>query len=131
MSYCSEEEVNSLFGDISDDVSTEMFETAINNSTAWIDANLKRNFVPIPTTNPDALRTVAIYHSASDILLSLYHGDEMPVQYDVWFNKAQSLLDDYITAYNNSEAEESDLVSHQPVAHSKSLTYKQKRRRFY
>ena len=126
--YCTKEEVNSLFGDISDDITDEMFNTALDNSTAWIEANLKRNYVPIPTTNPNALRTVAIYHSASDIILSLYHGDELPVQYDVWFNKAQGLLDDYIESYLNSEAEEEDLVAHQMVKHSKGLTYQQKRR---
>ena len=127
--YCTKEEVNSLFGDISDDITDEMFNTALDNSTAWIEANLKRNYVPIPTTNPNALRTVAIYHSASDIILSLYHGDELPVQYDVWFNKAQGLLDDYIESYLNSEAEEEDLVAHQMVKHSHGRTYQQKRHR--
>ena len=78
---------------------------------------------------PSGLRTAAIYYAASDILLSLYHGDELPVQYDVWFQKAQGLLDDYISSYLNSEAEEADLVKHQMVKHSKGLTYNQKRGR--
>ena len=156
MSYCTKEEVNSLFGDISDDITDEMFTTVIANSTAWIESNLKKSYVPLPTITirlvnddgsttvvesmtshtatynlsnvPNGLRTAAIYYAASDILLSLYHGDELPVQYDVWFNKAQSLLDDYINAYKNSEAEEADLVKHQMVKHSKGLTYNQKRR---
>ena len=127
--YCSIEDVNSMFGDISDEVSTEMFNTAINNSTAWIESNLKRNYVPIPTTHPQALKTVAVYHSASDILLSLYHGDDLPIQYDVWFNKAQSLLDDYIDSYLNSEATEEELTAHQMVKHSHAQTYSQRRSR--
>ena len=126
--YCTKDDVNSMFGDISDEVTDAMFTTAIGNSTAWIEANLKRHYVPIPTSVPSALKTVAIYHSASDILLSLYHGDELPVQYDVWFNKAQDLLDDYIDSYLNSEEEEAELVKHQMVKHSKGLTYNQKRR---
>ena len=129
MPYCTGEEVITLFGDISDDVPETTLSTAINNSTAWIESNLKRNYVPIPTTNPQALKTVAIYHSASDILLSLYHGDELPEQFDVWFNKAQSMLDDYIDAYLNAEAEESEKVAHQMVKHSHGRTYNQKRRR--
>lgn len=178
MSYCTKEEVNSLFGDISDEPSDELLTTVIANSTAWIDSNLRKNYVPIPevtieevTSNiddaseevddttedveeteeveettgsvtqstttvtynlinvPDGLRTAAIYYAASDVLLTLYHGDDLPVQYDVWFNKAQSLLNDYIDAYINSDADESDLVTHQPVKHSHSLTYNQKRRR--
>ena len=157
MSYCTKEEVNNLFGDISDDITDEMFATVIANSTAWIDSNLKRSYVPLPSVQyalinndgsttivesitthtanynlinvPNGLRTAAIYYAASDILLSLYHGDELPVQYDVWFNKAQGLLDDYIRSYLNSEAEEADLVKHQMVKHSHSLTYNQKRGR--
>lgn len=129
MSYCTKTDVNSMFGDISDEVSDEMFTTAINNSTTWIEANLKRNYVPIPTSNVEVLKTVAIYHASSDILLSLYHGDELPVQYDVWFNKAQSLLDDYIESYLNSEATEEEKADNQMVKHSHGLTYNQKRRR--
>lgn len=157
MSYCTKEEVNNLFGDISDDITDEMFATVIANSTAWIDSNLKKSYVPLPeitielvgadgsttvvesitshtaTYNlinvPNGLRTAAIYYAASDILLSLYHGDELPVQYDVWFNKAQGLLDDYISSYLNSEAEEADLVAHQMVKHSHGLTYNEKRGR--
>lgn len=129
--YCTSADVNSMFGDISDDVSEEMFNTAIGNATTWIEANLKRNYVPIPTTNVNALKTVAIYHSASDILLSLYQGtDELPVQYDVWFNKAQSLLDDYIDAYLNSdEADTESTDAHLRVKHRHGLTYNQKRGR--
>lgn len=127
--YCTVDDVNSMFGDISDEVSTEMFNTAIGNATTWIEANLKRNYVPIPTEHVQALQTVAIYHSASDILLTLYHGDDLPIQYDVWFNKAQTLLDDYIEAYLKSEAEEEDLLTHQMVGHSHSQTYSQKRGR--
>lgn len=182
MSYCTKEEVNTLFGDISDEVSDDMLTTVIDNSTAWIDSNLKKNNVPLPeveeatettttteeveetvaseetetvteeeeteTTStteatsqttttvtynlinvPSGLRTAAIYYAASDILLSLYHGEEMPVQYDVWFNKAQQMLDDYIEAYLNENADSGDAVAHQMVKHSHGLTYNQKRQR--
>ena len=129
--YCTSSDVNSMFGDISDDISEEMFNTAIGNATTWIEANLKRNYVPIPTTHVGALKTVAIYHSASDILLSLYQGtDELPVQYDVWFNKAQSLLEDYIDSYLNSdEADTESTDAHLRVKHRHGLTYNQKRGR--
>lgn len=157
--YCTREEVNSLFGDISDDVADDLFVTAIKNSTAWINANLTRRYVPIPIivnntitgeevntgttvsvetgnglnitedSDTNTLRTAAIYYAASDIILSLYHGDELPVQYDVWFLKAQEFLDAYIDAYLNSEAEEADLVAHQMVKHSKSQTYYARRGR--
>ena len=131
MSYCTNEDVESLFGDVSDTPTSKMVETARDNATAWIDINLKKHYIPIPEGEvPSALKTAAIYYAASDVLIPLYHGDDdMPIQYDVWFNKAQLFLDTYIESYNNSEAEESDLIAHQPVKHSKALTYNQKRRR--
>lgn len=128
MSYCTKEEVNSLFGDISDDISDEMFETVISNSKAWVDSNLKRHYVPLPTTNVQAIKTVSIYHAASDILLSLYHGEELPAQYDIWFQKAQDLLDAYIDEYLNSEATNDELEKVNLVKHSHSPTYRQRRR---
>lgn len=132
MSYCTTDDVISLFGDISDEPTIEMLNTAISNADAWVDVNLKKKYVPIPITVPSALRTAAIYYAASDVLISLYHGDDYPLQYDVWFQKAQQFLEDYIDSYLNSEAEESDLTAHQMVKHSHGLTYKQKRqRRFY
>ncbi len=130
MSYCEQEDVNSLFGDISDEITEEMFTVAIDNSTTWIESNLKRNYVPIPTDNPNTLKTVAIYYSASDIILALYHGEDLPVQYDVWFQKAQGLLDDYIDAYLNGDdiaSESADAI--QRVKHSHGRTYNQKRGR--
>ena len=196
MSYCTKNEVNSLFGDISDDISDDLFNTVIDNSTAWVDSNLRKANVPLPeieeesveeivepetseeatettttteeveetvaseetetvteeeeteTTStteatsqttttvtynlinvPSGLRTAAIYYAASDILLSLYHGEEMPVQYDVWYQKATQLLNDYIDSYLNENADSSDAVEHQMVKHSHGLTYNQKRRR--
>ena len=190
MSYCTKNEVNSLFGDISDDISDALFDTVILNSTAWVDSNLRKANVPLPeveveevtetsdevtetttsdevddttpseetetvteeeetettstteATNqttttvtynlinvPSGLRTAAIYYAASDILLSLYHGEEMPVQYDVWYQKATQLLNDYIDSYLNENADSSDAVEHQMVKHSHGLTYNQKRRR--
>ena len=131
MSYCTTTDINNLFGDISDDVSNDLLVLAQENGEAWIEANLKKHYLPIPTSNPKALKTANIYYSASDILLSLYHGDELPIQYDVWFNKAQSLLDDYIDAAVNGEEglDDVDAANMQMVKHSHGLTYSEKRNR--
>jgi hypothetical protein len=126
MAYCTKDDINALFGDISDDISDDMFTTVIDNCTAWIEANLKRHYVPIPTNHPQALKTIAIYYGASDILLSLYHGEELPVQYDIWFQKAQDLLDAYIEeALKNPNEEETEglLGDAHNVKYSKSKPY--------
>jgi hypothetical protein len=125
--YCNSTDIVALFGDISDEIDDDLFTTVLGNTEAWIEANLKRHYVPIPTSIPQALKTVAIYHGASDIILSLYHGEELPVQYDVWFQKAQDLLDAYIDEYLNSEATAEEQAQIQMVKHSHSRTYNAKR----
>ena len=74
--YCTVEDIQGMFENITDEVSEEMFTRVIANSTAWIEENLKRNYVPIPSDNPNTLRTVAVYHCASDIYLNLSQGSD-------------------------------------------------------
>ena len=127
--YCTSDDVLALFEDISDNPSENLLTVAIDNTEAWIESNLKRHYVPIPDDITQTLKTVAIYYASSDILMSLYHGEEYQSLMDYWFNKAQDLLDAYIDEYLNSEAEEAELVEHQMVKHSHSRTYNQKRGR--
>jgi len=114
-------EINALLSDISDDASTETLNVVLANSTAWIDSNLRRNYLPIPTTNPQALKTAAIYYGASDVILTLYHGEDMPVQFDVWFNKAQQLLEDYI------ESELNNSTDAETINRTKNIAFKQRK----
>ena len=127
--YCNSDDVLALFEDISDDPSTNLLKVAIDNTEAWIESNLKRHYVPIPTSIPQTLKTIAIYYASSDILMSLYHGEEYQSLMDYWFNKAQDLLDDYIDAYLNSEAEAEEIDKINMVKHSHARTYNQKRHR--
>ena len=129
MLYCTKEEVESLFGDISDEITESIITTSIRNGTAWINTKLTKAFIPLPIMPVEALTTACIYYSASDVLYSLYHGEQYQSQYDTWFQKAQEFLEDYIEAYNNSEAEMDSLISQQSVKHTRSMTYNQKRRR--
>ena len=166
--YCTIPDVNALFGDISDDISTNMFNISIDNAGSWIDSALLRNHIPIPeievlsddddsddglieepldnidndelisedtiesiesntTTNqsiilvgvPSILKTASIYFAASDILMSLYHGDEYQSLMDYWFNKATQLLESYIEAYKADNNIDSN------VNHRNAPTYKE------
>ena len=102
--YTDSNSVLALFEDISDEPSDALLTVAIDNTEAWIESNLKRHYVPIPTDIPQTLKTIAIYYASSDILMSLYHGEEYQTLMDYWFNKAQDLLDAYIEEYLNSDA---------------------------
>jgi hypothetical protein len=154
--YCNVTDVDSLCCELSDQASEQLYFTAINNSTAWIDTNLKSKQVPIPVksivnvtndnvevietnvvstsfvndeSNLNTLRTAALYYAASDVILTLYNGEDLPAVFDVWFQKAQSFLDAYIEAYWNSEAEEDELLNHQMVKHCRVPSYNERRHR--
>jgi len=128
--YTDSNSVLALFEDISDEPSDALLTVAIDNTEAWIESNLKRHYVPIPTDIPQTLKTIAIYYASSDILMSLYHGEEYKNLMDYWFNKAQDLLDAYIEEYLNSEATPEEQNAIQMVKHSHAKTYKERRGRW-
>jgi hypothetical protein len=125
--YCNSSDVLALFGDISDDPTPELLTISIDNTEAWIESNLKRHYVPIPVSIPQTLKTIAIYYAASDILMSLYHGEEYQSLMDYWFNKAQDLIDDYVEAYLNADATTDEIDKVNMVKHAHSRTYNEKR----
>lgn len=128
--YCNSDDVLALFEDISDDPSSNLLSVAIDNTEAWIESNLKRHYIPVPETIPQTLKTIAIYYASSDILMSLYHGEEYQSLMDYWFKKAQDLLNAYIDEYLNSEdiTDEASNSIH-IVKHHHGRTYNEKRGR--
>ena len=128
--YTDSNNVLALFGDIPDDPTDNLLIVAIDNTEAWIESNLKRHYVPIPTDIPQTLKTIAIYYASSDILMSLYHGEDYENLMDYWFNKAQDLLDAYIEEYLNSEATPEEQNAIQMVKHSHGKTYKERHRQW-
>ena len=128
--YTDSNSVLALFEDISDNPSEPLLTVSIDNTEAWIESNLKRHYVPIPVEIPQTLITIAIYYASSDILMSLYHGEEYENLMDYWFNKAQDLLDAYIEEYLNSEATPEEQNAIQMVKHSHAKTYKERRGRW-
>lgn len=127
--YCDSNSVLALFEDISDEPSEALLTVAIDNTEAWIESNLKRHYVPIPVEIPQTLKTIAIYYASSDILMSLYHGEEYQSLMDYWFEKAQDLLDAYIEEYLNSEATPEEQNAIQMVKHSHAQSYNERRGR--
>lgn len=178
--YCTIPDVNALFGDISDDISTEMFNVSIDNAGSWIDSALLRNHIPIPeievlsddddsdeglieepldnidndeitsedttesiesntTTNqsiilvgvPYILKTASIYFAASDILMSLYHGDQYQTLMDYWFNKATQLLESYIEAYKADNNIDSNVNHRNALTYKEAVNHGYRNRRYY
>ena len=156
--YASQSDVEPLIKFISDDTSTDLFNQVLLNADSWVNARLLSNSLHIWTSTsstveteetvngetttvtqtvttiepetpiPDLLKTAAVYYAASDIILALYNGEEMPTQYDTYFNKAETMLDAYITQMKK-ELAETDLKKYNPVKHSKGPSYYQRKHR--
>ena len=152
--YTSQSDVEPLIKFIDDDTSTDLYNTALENADAWVDAMLLSNSLSIWTTEistvtvevngqnqtrevetiqpedkpiPNLVKTAAKYYTASDIILALYNGEELPTQYDVYFQKAQEMINLYISEQKDLLAT-TELLNKNIVKHSKGLSYYQKRR---
>ena len=79
-------------------------------------------------TYDDLLQTAAIYYAASDVILALYNGEELPTQFDAYFKKAELMLEAYITKLKD-ELAETELKNKNMVKHHKGLTYYQRKQR--
>ena len=130
--YASPEDVCPYVAFISDSPSIDLIRGTLGNADSWVNARLLSNSLSIwnePSKDiPDLLKTAAVYYAASDIILALYNGEEMPTQYDTYFNKAEAMLEAYITQMKR-ELAESDLKKFNPVKHSKSQSYYQRKHR--
>jgi hypothetical protein len=156
--YAIQSDVEPLVKFISDDASTELYTRVLLNADSWVNARLLSNSLHIwtsvsslveteetvngetttvtstvttiepETPIPDLLKTAAVYYAASDIILALYNGEEMPTQYDTYFNKAETMLDAYIQQMKE-ELKNTELKSKNIVRHSKSQSYNQRMHR--
>ena len=130
--YASQSDVEPLIKFISDSPTEDLYERVLDNADSWINARLLSNSLPIwkqlSTDIPGLLTTAAVYYAASDIILALYNGEEMPTQYDTYFNKAEQMLDAYITQMK-TELADTELARFNLVKHSKSQSYYQRKHR--
>ena len=123
MVYCSMEDVIVRMQDISDTPSEETVNAAIDDATVRINKKLKSRYVIIDKISVDDLKTVCCYFACCDILTKLYHGDDMPVNPNVYCKQANELLEDIIEeAINNDDIEPPNALC--DVRHGKSGLYR-------
>lgn len=129
--YCTKSDVEPLVKFIDDGASDDLYESVCDKADSWINSRLISNSLrtfDIVDDVPELLCTAAAYYSVSDIVLALYQGEDMQTQYDVWFQKAESMLEAYIVQQKDLLAT-TELRDRNIVKHSKSLSYNQKRGR--
>lgn len=129
--YASQSDVEPYTTFISDTPSDELFNQALIKADGWINDRLNSRSLPIFDMEddiPDSLRDAAAYYAISDIVLVLYQGEDMLTQYDIWFQKAERRLDDYVQWQTDLLAD-TELKSKNPCRWSKTPTYYQQKGR--
>ena len=130
--YASQEDVCPYVTFISDSPSTDLINNTLDNADSWVNARLLSNSLTIFTEQsaeiPELLKTAAVYYAASDIILALYNGEEMPTQYDTYFNKAELMINAYIKEQTDLLAD-TELKDKNPCRWSKTPTYYQQKGR--
>ena len=124
--YASQDDVEPYTTFISDTPSDELFENALIKADGWINDRLNSRSLPTFTIDsdniPDSLRDAAAYYAISDIVLVLYQGEDMLTQYDIWFQKAERRLDDYVQ-YQTDLLANTELKDKNPCRWSKTPTW--------
>lgn len=129
--YATKSDVEALIKFISDTPTDDLLERVLLNADSIINNRLTSHNISTSdlenTDDYNILNTVAVYYAVSDVLQSLYTGDDLPSQYNTYMQKAESMLSEYIVKMENELAETS-LKKHNPIRHHKGLTYRQKQR---
>ena len=124
--YANQADVEPYTTFISDNPSDELFENALIKADGWINDRLNSRRLPTFTIDsddiPDSLRDAAAYYAISDIVLVLYQGEDMLTQYDIWFQKAERRLDDYVQ-YQTDLLANTELKDKNPCRWSKTPTW--------
>ena len=95
--YADETNVRALIKYAGDDADDDLIDVALANADATVKSRLSQHNIPEPTDDlPLVLITAATYYAVSDILQSLYNGEERSGNEKGYYEKAESLLNDYI-----------------------------------
>ena len=129
--YCTQSDVEPLVKFIDDEASTDLYESVCDKADSWINSRLIMNSLhtfEVTDDIPELLITSASYYAVSDIVLALYQGEDMLTQYDIWFQKAEDMINSYVTQQKDLLAT-TELANKNPIKYSKAGTYGQRRGR--
>ncbi len=121
-SYAVSANVTPLIKYTGDDADSDLITAACNNANAIIVARLAQYNIPEPASSgslPVQLVTAGTYYAVSDILQSLYNGEERSGNEEGYYEKAESLIKNYIDLQLDMLAE-SELKYKSPIGVSQS-----------
>lgn len=129
VTYTDSNNVESLVKFISDEAGYDLINVACGNADAFIKVRLTQNGLKEPDNEdiPIELSTAGSYYAASDVLLSLYNGEELPSQFDIYYQKAEAMVDAYILQQKDLLAETEEASKRSLIKHARTQTYYQKR----
>lgn len=96
--YADVDNVSALIKYTGDHADDDLISVACDNATATIIARLSQYNIPEPPDDdlPVELTTAGTYYAVSDILQSLYNGEDRSGNERAYYEKAESLIMNYI-----------------------------------
>lgn len=96
--YSDVDKVRALVKYTGDEADDDLFQIACDNADATVKSKLSKFRIPEPDSSniPVELHTAANYYAASDILQSLYSGEERSGNEQAYYQKADELIHNYI-----------------------------------
>lgn len=98
MNYADQNNVTKVIKYTGDEADNDLIQLACTNADATIKSKLSKYRIPEPDQNniPAELTTAATYYAVSDILQSLYTGEERSGNEQAYYQKADELIHNYI-----------------------------------
>lgn len=97
MKFANSHEVSTLCKYIGDEVDTDLLNIACDNADSIVISKLSERKIPSPSGSiPLVLKTAANYYAVSDILQSLYTGEDRSGNEKAYYDKAEALVSTYI-----------------------------------
>lgn len=121
VNYAEEDRVRPLIKYTGDEADDDLIMIACENANATIKSRLSQYNIPEPEQDnvPIELITAGTYYAVSDILQSLYNGEERSGNEKGYYDKAETLLENYIALQLDVLAD-TDLKYKSPIGVSQS-----------
>lgn len=121
--YADESIIKELTKFVGQDPSNDLLDAVMKNGDRTVNSRLSRHSLPTyadeDTNIPDVLKLCANYYAVSDLLQSVYGKDNRSSNEEGFYQKAESLINDYINQML-VELEDNVLEEQSPYGYSQS-----------
>lgn len=100
-------------------ISSTLIETALTAADAYIDSNIKKAGIPLPTTEyPSSIVQAATFYATATALQPFYTDEDENKKVNFYLSQADLFLENYITAILNELSISGNAPGNHPYSYS-------------